>query len=427
MYACTYVWYICNTNFRFCSQNSIRHNLSLHNRFMRIQNEGNGKSSWWILNHDAKSEKTKRRNRSSSLDSDAGGPKIKTNKRGRKATKRNEVDERPQSPSSKCRGSIAPKSPITGEPSVILEDSPFPFPLADYRHRSSSNTSTVSSIGRLSPIPSHEEEDSPEMAMSPAQEHGKTTPTPMTDELIENMKENLNMTIGQPPVELIAPFRRTCSNGDASNMAPIQSMNIDSPSSFVDTRYQTTTNGYYPTPTLKQTVFTHAKVPPQQQQSVYSNEQRIIHRNGIYQRRNTSPVNQYNNMPERTVGQKLYSSRPPPTYSQTMILNNCVVEPKVPQVTSRVSFPSSHRSSNVSMVHDSGVPLINVDMADRLPVDTDIDFLEGDIQCDVENVLQSELAFNDGCLDFNLDNYVPAITLPEMPPLHGYVSGSMVH
>ena len=35
-------------------QNSIRHNLSLHNRFMRVQNEGTGKSSWWMLNPDAK-------------------------------------------------------------------------------------------------------------------------------------------------------------------------------------------------------------------------------------------------------------------------------------------------------------------------------------------------------------------------------------
>lgn len=38
----------------FFLQNSIRHNLSLHNRFMRVQNEGTGKSSWWMLNPDAK-------------------------------------------------------------------------------------------------------------------------------------------------------------------------------------------------------------------------------------------------------------------------------------------------------------------------------------------------------------------------------------
>uniref|UniRef100_A0A672FHK6 Forkhead box O6 a n=1 Tax=Salarias fasciatus TaxID=181472 RepID=A0A672FHK6_SALFA len=34
------------------SSNSIRHNLSLHTRFIRVQNEGTGKSSWWMLNPD---------------------------------------------------------------------------------------------------------------------------------------------------------------------------------------------------------------------------------------------------------------------------------------------------------------------------------------------------------------------------------------
>ena len=34
-------------------QNSIRHNLSLHSRFKRVQNEGQGKSSWWMMNHEA--------------------------------------------------------------------------------------------------------------------------------------------------------------------------------------------------------------------------------------------------------------------------------------------------------------------------------------------------------------------------------------
>ncbi|XP_023317897.1 forkhead box protein O [Trichogramma pretiosum] len=42
-------------------KNSIRHNLSLHNRFMRVQNEGTGKSSWWMINPDAKPGKSARR------------------------------------------------------------------------------------------------------------------------------------------------------------------------------------------------------------------------------------------------------------------------------------------------------------------------------------------------------------------------------
>ena len=31
-------------------QNSIRHNLSLHQKFVKVPNEGAGKSSWWTLN-----------------------------------------------------------------------------------------------------------------------------------------------------------------------------------------------------------------------------------------------------------------------------------------------------------------------------------------------------------------------------------------
>jgi len=42
-------------------KNSIRHNLSLHSRFMRIQNEGAGKSSWWVINPDAKTGRNPRR------------------------------------------------------------------------------------------------------------------------------------------------------------------------------------------------------------------------------------------------------------------------------------------------------------------------------------------------------------------------------
>lgn len=48
-------------------QNSIRHNLSLHRKFLRVQNEGTGKSSWWMVNNDTKTCKSPRR-RASSMD-----------------------------------------------------------------------------------------------------------------------------------------------------------------------------------------------------------------------------------------------------------------------------------------------------------------------------------------------------------------------
>ena len=36
-------------SFNFSLKNSIRHNLSLHSKFLKIQNEDN-KSCWWVVN-----------------------------------------------------------------------------------------------------------------------------------------------------------------------------------------------------------------------------------------------------------------------------------------------------------------------------------------------------------------------------------------
>ena len=55
-------WHMLKTSVTsFLIQNSIRHNLSLHNRFIRVQNEGTGKSSWWMVNPDAISKPPRKR------------------------------------------------------------------------------------------------------------------------------------------------------------------------------------------------------------------------------------------------------------------------------------------------------------------------------------------------------------------------------
>uniref|UniRef100_A0A1I7VYM3 Forkhead box protein O n=1 Tax=Loa loa TaxID=7209 RepID=A0A1I7VYM3_LOALO len=66
-------------------KNSIRHNLSLHNRFMRIQNEGAGKSSWWVINPDAKPGRNPRRQRSATLETTT---KVAMDKKRRGARKK---------------------------------------------------------------------------------------------------------------------------------------------------------------------------------------------------------------------------------------------------------------------------------------------------------------------------------------------------
>ncbi len=76
-----------NTPFSYSlPQNSVRHNLSLHSRFVKVQNDTSGKSSWWTVNLDAKSGRTSRR-RSHSVDN-TNAPSPKTRKREKRKMKK---------------------------------------------------------------------------------------------------------------------------------------------------------------------------------------------------------------------------------------------------------------------------------------------------------------------------------------------------
>ena len=59
-------------------KNSIRHNLSLHQKFKKIPNETSGKSSWWVINPELSPSK-KHRRRSSTAG--VGDMKMLQNKR----------------------------------------------------------------------------------------------------------------------------------------------------------------------------------------------------------------------------------------------------------------------------------------------------------------------------------------------------------
>lgn len=124
-------------------KNSIRHNLSLHNRFMRVQNEGTGKSSWWMINPDAKPGKAMRR-RTSSMETSKAEKRRGRIKKKPDALKNGVAADTTPSPSSSISESldIFPNSPMH---SNSFQLSP------DFRQRASSN---ASSCGRMSPIPS---------------------------------------------------------------------------------------------------------------------------------------------------------------------------------------------------------------------------------------------------------------------------------
>ncbi|KAK2557953.1 Forkhead box protein O [Acropora cervicornis] len=188
-------------------KNSIRHNLSLHSKFVRVQNEGNGKSSWWMVNPDAKTSKPNRR-RSSSFDS---APKTEKRRGGRtKKPPIKEVDgESPSSPRlsvNRARdanratspGNVSPTNSSSSDSLLTIpeSESPLPFTLGESfnRPRTSSNASTVSSLGgRLSPIPSHADELECEDHAPSNNFNMASTPNPAADEQLSQMANSMSL------------------------------------------------------------------------------------------------------------------------------------------------------------------------------------------------------------------------------------------
>ncbi|KAF4530272.1 hypothetical protein B566_EDAN007313 [Ephemera danica] len=123
---------------------------------MRVQNEGTGKSSWWMINPDAKPGKSARR-RATSMETSKF-----EKRRGRVKKKvealRNGLDATPSPSSSVSEGlDLFPDSPV--HPGFQLSP--------EFRPRASSN---ASSCGRLSPIPAVESDS--QLAWSPGEGSG---------------------------------------------------------------------------------------------------------------------------------------------------------------------------------------------------------------------------------------------------------------
>lgn len=128
-------------------KNSIRHNLSLHSRFVRVQNEGTGKSSWWMLNPEGgKSGKSPRR-RATSMDNNSKFTKSRGRAAKKKMSLQGGLDGGSNSP-----GSQYPK--WLGSPNSHSNDDFEPW--TTFRTRASSDASTLS--GRRSPFLPEEDE-----------------------------------------------------------------------------------------------------------------------------------------------------------------------------------------------------------------------------------------------------------------------------
>uniref|UniRef100_A0A3B1IXX8 Forkhead box O1 b n=1 Tax=Astyanax mexicanus TaxID=7994 RepID=A0A3B1IXX8_ASTMX len=127
-------------------KNSIRHNLSLHSRFVRVQNEGTGKSSWWMLNPDGgKSGKSPRR-RAASMDNNSKFAKSRGRAAKKKMSLQAGLDAGSNSPGSQY-------SKWLGSPNSHSNDDFEAW--TTFRTRASSDASTLS--GRRSPYLAEED------------------------------------------------------------------------------------------------------------------------------------------------------------------------------------------------------------------------------------------------------------------------------
>uniref|UniRef100_UPI00398F5F64 forkhead box protein O1-A n=1 Tax=Pristiophorus japonicus TaxID=55135 RepID=UPI00398F5F64 len=179
-------------------KNSIRHNLSLHSKFVRVQNEGTGKSSWWMLNPEGgKSGKSPRR-RAASMDNNSKFAKS----RGRAAKKKAALQ-----PDGSADSPGAQFSKWPGSANSHSNDDFDAW--TTFRTRTGSNASTLS--GRLSPIMPEQEDivDSEVHQMSPlvypgtSSKMASTLPSlsemtssmnsSMTENVMEDLLDNLNL------------------------------------------------------------------------------------------------------------------------------------------------------------------------------------------------------------------------------------------
>uniref|UniRef100_A0A4W5QHN5 Forkhead box O3b n=1 Tax=Hucho hucho TaxID=62062 RepID=A0A4W5QHN5_9TELE len=131
-------------------KNSIRHNLSLHSRFIRVQNEGTGKSSWWMINPEGGKGGKAPRRRAVSMDN---SNKYTKSARGRAAKKKAAL----QAVAASEGGGDSPSGLSKWPGSPTSRSSEDLDAWTDFRSRTNSNASTLS--GRLSPILANPELD----------------------------------------------------------------------------------------------------------------------------------------------------------------------------------------------------------------------------------------------------------------------------
>jgi len=273
-------------------KNSIRHNLSLHSRFMRIQNEGAGKSSWWVINPDAKPGRNPRR-RAATMES---ATKSALDKKRRGARKRVEMAQMRGPLHSAGSSAIGSTASILSHEIYNDQDDALNANFDTFRQRTQSNLSVTGNNSRISPtLDQFEDFDFPPPPWSLNNQERSSNP-----EVNEIMGRTDQMRLDSNPNEFRAPSGSI--NGGMKmepkpEPPPYQDMNGIRP------------QGMGP---MQPMMRPYGNVPPQNQQPPMQMRMNNVPNNGYYQ-----PMNVYNNgsmMPPQNPPQNQWQPNPMDPY-----------------------------------------------------------------------------------------------------------------
>uniref|UniRef100_A0A674KEL1 Forkhead box O4 n=1 Tax=Terrapene triunguis TaxID=2587831 RepID=A0A674KEL1_9SAUR len=395
-------------------QNSIRHNLSLHSKFIKVHNEATGKSSWWMLNPEGgKSGKAPRR-RAASMDNSSKLAKV----RGKASKKKASLQAAPEA-TADSPGSQFPKWP--GSPSSRNnEDSDV---WTSFRPRTSSNASTISA--RLSPI-MPEQDDLPDEKLLPSLVYSSASsnvPPTVTEEL--ELLDGLNL---MSPSSSMLPTQQSASGGPVQRDSSFSLRTQNSAgqaSTFgtslfnpVDISLQSSVNRFSGPQTLE-ALLTSSSPPPSDvmmtqvdpilpQTGSRLNSQTFLLLGGQVTQNKTSPVNP-RGKPLEQQSESVGASALPSMLSVVASPQNTASMPTLKAPVPAPTAQAVHLGTQPLLSSVSSAPFgVN---QDRLPTDLDVDMYMENLECDVDYIINSDLMDGEG-LDFNFE---PILSTPSYP------------
>ncbi|KAL0164764.1 hypothetical protein M9458_040517, partial [Cirrhinus mrigala] len=449
--------------------NSIRHNLSLHSRFIRVQNEGTGKSSWWMINPEGGRGGKAPRRRAVSMDN---GNKYTKTARGRAAKKKAALQAAQEgSLENVSAGGLSkwPGSP-TSRSSDELESC-----WTDFRSRTNSNASTLS--GRLSPILANPELDdvpdgpplSPMLYSSPSSlsppssssSNSKTCPAELpgladltgtmnlneADNLMVDLLDNIATQVQVVQGSSAFTFGSK-STASPTSSSPSQTVSNNT-GGFSNPIFGPSPGGLRQTPMQtiqenKQTSFSTVSCFGNSLQELLNSDSLITHshsdvmmtqsdplisqastavtsqnsrlRNGLMLR-NDPMMSSFSSVLNGRSGHLQNKQHHQGSNAQGSLrsLSNNRVQSLANDANNLVSA-KQHLQPQPSMLMtetslfsglngSNGVGICHPSGTDRFPSDLDLDMFNGSLDCDVDSIIRSELMDSDG-LDFNFDALV---------------------